>query len=35
MGNSTIYCDLMMITLHKEFQIFIDGHLVMYYRKSW
>jgi len=35
MLNSTIYCDLMLVTLHWEFQIFIDGHLLIYYTKSW
>jgi hypothetical protein len=30
MVNTAIYCDLMLVTLHWEFQIFIDGQLMYY-----
>ena len=35
MVKSTIYCDLMLVNLRQEFQIFIDGHVLIYYTKSW
>ena len=31
MVNSTIHCDLMLVALRWEFQIFVDGHLLMHY----